>query len=189
MAGLYKWSDGEKLVQFELLLTGRAEKSLLTSSCRTSSGAIVGDREWMRVLARDLFIQGLLLKWQEKVLPSAETFADALYQARTMEEQSMQFARDLFIQGLLLKWQEKVLPSAETFADALYQARTMEEQSMQLSKMHASEGGPRDSSHSTPLRTHKIRVHLDRVTINALRRQTRSVTVVAAPSTSLEIVQ
>ena len=148
MAGLYKWSDGEKLVQFELLLTGRAEKSLLTSSCRTSSGAIVGDREWMRVLARDLFIQGLLLKWQEKVLPSAETFADALYQARTMEEQSMQ-----------------------------------------LSKMHASEGGPRDSSHSTPLRTHKIRVHLDRVTINALRRQTRSVTVVAAPSTSLEIVQ
>ena len=26
VAGLYKWSDGEKLVQFELLLTGRAEK-------------------------------------------------------------------------------------------------------------------------------------------------------------------
>ena len=29
-------------------------------------------------LKRDLFVQGLLLKWQEKVLPSAETFEDAL---------------------------------------------------------------------------------------------------------------
>ena len=45
------------------------------------------------MLKQDLFIQGLLLKWQEKVLPSTETFADALYQARTMEEQSKQLSK------------------------------------------------------------------------------------------------
>ena len=39
------------------------------------------------LLKRDLFIQGLSLKWQEKVLPSAATFADALHQARAAEEQ------------------------------------------------------------------------------------------------------
>ena len=42
------------------------------------------------VLKRDIFVQGLLLKWQEKVLPSATTFADALHQARTAEEQEKQ---------------------------------------------------------------------------------------------------
>ena len=54
------------------------------------------DIEWMLmpllkgVLKRDIFVQGLLLKWQEKVLPSATTFADALHQARTAEEQEKQ---------------------------------------------------------------------------------------------------
>ena len=48
------------------------------------------DENSCTMLERDLFIQCLLLKWQEKILPSAETFADALYQARTMEEQSKQ---------------------------------------------------------------------------------------------------
>ena len=38
------------------------------------------------MLKRDLFCQGLLLKWQEKVLPSATTFAEALHQARAAEE-------------------------------------------------------------------------------------------------------
>ena len=33
VAGLYKWSDGEKLVQFELLLTGRAEELYELSVC------------------------------------------------------------------------------------------------------------------------------------------------------------
>ena len=41
-------------------------------------------------LKRDLFVQGLLLKWQEKVLPSAVTFADPLHQAWTAEEQEKQ---------------------------------------------------------------------------------------------------
>jgi len=34
----------------------------------------------------DLIVQGLLLKWQERVLPSAEFFEDALFQARIVEE-------------------------------------------------------------------------------------------------------
>jgi len=42
-------------------------------------------------LKRDLFVQGLQLKWQEKVLPTAESFEVALFQARIAEEQ----ARDL----------------------------------------------------------------------------------------------
>ena len=46
-----------------------------------------GKREGMELaskelLKRDLFVQGLSLKWQEKVLPSAATFADALHQAQ-----------------------------------------------------------------------------------------------------------
>lgn len=44
------------------------------------------------MLKRDLSVQGLLLKWQEKVLPSAETFADGLHQARASEEQTPQWA-------------------------------------------------------------------------------------------------
>ena len=50
------------------------------------------DEVFKGVLKRDLFVQGLLLKWQEKVLPSAKTFADALHQARTAEEQEKQLS-------------------------------------------------------------------------------------------------
>ena len=39
------------------------------------------------LLKMDLFIQGLSLMCQEKVLPSAATFADALHQACAAEEQ------------------------------------------------------------------------------------------------------
>ena len=39
------------------------------------------------LLKSDLFVQGLSLKWQEKVLLSAATFPDALHQARAAEEQ------------------------------------------------------------------------------------------------------
>ena len=42
------------------------------------------------VLKRDIFVQGLLLKWQEKVLPTTKTFADALHLARTAEGQERQ---------------------------------------------------------------------------------------------------
>ena len=48
------------------------------------------DMTFKEILKRDIFVQGLLLKWQEKVLPSAMSFADALYQARAAEEQEQQ---------------------------------------------------------------------------------------------------
>ena len=52
------------------------------------------DEESKQLLRRDLFVQGLLLKRQEKVLPSsATTFADTLYKARMVEEQDRQLAQ------------------------------------------------------------------------------------------------
>ena len=50
------------------------------------------DEASKELLKWDLFCQGLLLKWQEKILSSAETFADALHQARTAEEQQRQLS-------------------------------------------------------------------------------------------------
>ena len=50
------------------------------------------DQAFKDMLKRDLFMQGLLWKWQEKVLPSANTFDDALYQARIAEEQERQLS-------------------------------------------------------------------------------------------------
>ena len=50
------------------------------------------DTESKEMLKRDLFVQGLLLKWQKKVLPSADSFNDALYQARAAEEQEKQLS-------------------------------------------------------------------------------------------------
>lgn len=44
------------------------------------------------MLKKDLFVQELLLKWQEKVLSLAETYVDALHQAQANEEQSRQLA-------------------------------------------------------------------------------------------------
>ena len=45
------------------------------------------DQELKDLLKCDLFVLGLKMKWQEKVLLSAQTFADSLHQARTTEEQ------------------------------------------------------------------------------------------------------
>ena len=42
------------------------------------------------MLKRDVFVQGLLLKWQKKVLPTASTFSEALHQSRAAEEQERQ---------------------------------------------------------------------------------------------------
>ena len=39
-----------------------------------------------KLFKRDLFVQGLSLKWQEKVLPSAATFVVALHQAHAAKE-------------------------------------------------------------------------------------------------------
>ena len=43
-------------------------------------------------LKRDLFVQGLQLKWQEKVLPTAQSFEVALFQAHIAEEQERDLA-------------------------------------------------------------------------------------------------
>ena len=43
------------------------------------------DHTSKELLKRDLLVLGLALKWQEKVLPSVATFADALHQARAAE--------------------------------------------------------------------------------------------------------
>jgi len=48
-----------------------------------------GGQEWI-IPQRRCFVQGLILKWQEKVLPSATSFSDALHQARLAEEQHKQ---------------------------------------------------------------------------------------------------
>ena len=45
------------------------------------------DENSKEMLKRDFFVQGLWLKWQEKVLPSAKTFDEALHQARAAEQQ------------------------------------------------------------------------------------------------------
>lgn len=48
------------------------------------------DHASREMLKRDLSVQGLALKWQEKVIPSAETFGDALHRARLAKEQHKQ---------------------------------------------------------------------------------------------------
>ena len=51
------------------------------------------DESSKALLKRDVFVQGLLLKWQKKVLPSASTFSDALHQARAAEQQERQLSK------------------------------------------------------------------------------------------------
>ena len=45
------------------------------------------DESRKEMLKIDFFVQGLWLKWQEKVLPSAKTFHDALHQAHAAKQQ------------------------------------------------------------------------------------------------------
>ena len=51
------------------------------------------DESSKALLKRDVFVQGLLLKWQKKVLPSASTFSDALHQAKAAEQQERQLSK------------------------------------------------------------------------------------------------
>ena len=51
------------------------------------------DESSKELLKHDVFVQGLLLKWQKKVLPSTSTFSDALHQARAAEQQEHQLSR------------------------------------------------------------------------------------------------
>ena len=74
-----KQHEGESVDDFV-----QAFEKLFEKSYGSHSGI---DDGFKATLKRDLFVQGLLLRWQEKVLPTAETFSDALHQARTAEEQ------------------------------------------------------------------------------------------------------
>ena len=56
-------------------------------------------------------MQGLWLKWQEKVLPSAKTFHDALHQAHAAEQQEKQLS-SLHCSGLGTNWNSNVKPMA-----------------------------------------------------------------------------
>ncbi len=59
------------------------------------------DDSFKATLKRDLFVQGLVLRWQEKVLPTAESFADALHQACwTAEDSWQQCTREIHLLGL-----------------------------------------------------------------------------------------
>lgn len=51
------------------------------------------DEDSKALLKRDVFVQGLLLKWQKKVLPSASTYSDALHQARAADQQERQLSK------------------------------------------------------------------------------------------------
>ena len=80
-----KQKPGEPVDEFV-----QAFENLFEKSYGNESGI---DPAFRRTLKRDLFVQGLILKWQEKVLPTAENFTEALYQARTAEEQERQLAQ------------------------------------------------------------------------------------------------
>ena len=147
-AELYKWTDREKLIQFELLLTGRAEKiyELLSDSVKESfQTATEALHKRLTPVRREALVSAQLMRRRQQNTETVDQFAqdfeklfDQSYGQRAgMDEESRSMLkRDLFVQGLLLKWQEKVLPSAETFTDALHQARVMEEQARQLAKLH-----------------------------------------------------
>ena len=62
-------------------------ESLLEKSYERKAGMDQASKE---LLKRDLFVQGLTYKWQEKILPSASSFGGALHQARLAEEQHKQ---------------------------------------------------------------------------------------------------
>jgi len=67
------------------------------------------DESSKEMLKRDFFVQGLWLKWQEKVLPSAKTFHDALHQARAAEQQEKQLS-SLHHSGAGVKLDSNVKP-------------------------------------------------------------------------------
>ena len=65
-------------------------ESLLEKSYGKRTG---NDQPLMEMIKRDLFVQELIYKLQEKVLPSASTFADALHQPHLVKKQHMQLAK------------------------------------------------------------------------------------------------
>ena len=148
-AELQRWSEREKLLQFELHLAGKAESvyEVLPAELKGSYASAtrsLGER--LQPVRREALTSGQLLRRRQRL---GESVNEYVHDFEHLLEKSYSHCagldqgfkevlkRDLFVQGLLLKRQEKVLPSAKTFADALYQARTVEEQ--QLLEMHWKE--------------------------------------------------
>ena len=71
----------EKYIQSCIKVDSHADINLFLGS------TVLFSQKLKHMLKRDLFVQALLMKWQEKVLLSAKTFSYALYQARVAKEQ------------------------------------------------------------------------------------------------------
>ena len=159
-AELQRWTDREKLVQFELHLAGRAERvyEVLPSTSKVSfKAATEALQKRLNPVEREALVSAQLMRRKQQPAESVDEFAqdleklfDRSYGRRTgMDEGSKEMLkRDFFVQGLLLKWQEKVLPSAKSFSDALHQARAAEQQEKQLTKMHQPGGGTKSNTGS-----------------------------------------
>ena len=161
-AELQKWTDREKLVQFELHLAGRAERvyEVLPSTSKVSFKVATGAlQKRLNPVEREALVSAQLMRRKQQTGESVDEFAqdldnlfDRSYGRRAgMDEGSKEMLkRDFFVQSLLLKWQEKVLPSAKTFSDALHQARAAEQQERQLIKLHQSGGSVKAGTSSKP---------------------------------------
>ena len=150
VAELQQWSEREKLIQFELLLTGKAERMydvLPEGTKATFKEATEALRKRLSPVRREALVSAQLMRRRQRSGETVDSFGQEFeqlfersYGCRAgMDEESREMLKhDLFVQGLLLKWQEKVLPKAESFLDALHQARAAEEQERQLAKLHPS---------------------------------------------------
>ena len=159
-AELQRWTDREKLVQFELHLAGRAERvyEVLPSTSKANfAAATEALQKRLNPVECEALVSAQLMRRKQQSVESVDEFAqdleklfDRSYGRRTgMDEGSKEMLkRDFFVQGLLLKWQKKVLPSPKTFSDALHQGRAAEQQEKQLTKMHQSGGGTKSSAGS-----------------------------------------
>ena len=150
-AELRRWSQRDKLLQFELLLTDKAERIyevLPEESKKDYATATKALGERLKPAGRKALSSAQLLRRKQGTGETVDVYVQAF---ESLFEQSYgtqkgidpafraTLKRDLFVQGLSLKWQEKVLPTAETFSDALHQARSAEEQERQLAEMHKRE--------------------------------------------------
>ena len=182
-AELEWWSDRQKLLQFELHLTGKAEQLydlLPADSKSTFTAATESLKGQLHPVQNEALLSAQLMKRKQGSGESVDEYAqelEALFEKSYGRRSGMDHAskellkRDLFVQGLTLKWQEKVLPSAATFADALHQARAAEEHAKQLNEIHkgtskastprttgAASGGPSEPRSNPPKTTEPANV-------------------------------
>ncbi len=167
-AELLQWSNREKLLQFELHLTGKAEhiyEVLPPEEKRTFLGAVEALGKRVQPAKREALSSAQLLQRRQRIRESVDDFVREFeqlfkdgYGHRPEVDSAFKavLKRDLFVQGLLLKWQEKVLPTTTTFADALHLARAAEEQERQLGAIHPrqhpkpGQSKPKEESGQTP---------------------------------------